>query len=149
MVEQYKIHYRIGQPVPTGMYETTRQGNRKLVMKYAEEYKTDAGTLSPGQWREGLSEAIRADGETGILEIITDHCREHCAWLHKEEDLLDYAMDILAGRIFLCGNECWKDAADKVKEKYPEYFQRMQGAVDRRREKKYSSCDVAGEELNQ
>ena len=118
MVELYAIRLSIGSAMPTGAYEITRRGNRRQVTKYSEVYKTDAGELSPEQWRMELSRAIEAGGESDVLEVIKEHCREHCAWLHKESDILDYAMDILASRVFLCGNECWKDVADKVKDKY-------------------------------
>lgn len=118
MVELYAIHMHIGSAMPTGVYEITRRGNRRQVTKYAEVYKTDAGELSPERWRMELSKAIEADKESDVLEVIKEHCREHCAWLHKEADILDYAMNILASRSFLCGKECWKDVADKVKDKY-------------------------------
>ena len=118
MVEQYKIHHRIGSAMPTGTYELTRKGNRRAVTRYAEIYETDAGMFSPEQWRNELSKAIEADKESDVLGIIADHCREHCAWLHREADILDYAMEILASRIFLCGNENWKNVTDKVKESY-------------------------------
>ena len=118
MVEQYKIHHNIGRAVPTGAYEITRKGNRRAITKYSEVYKTDVGELSPEEWRVKLSEAIVNDKESDVLEVIIDHCREHCAWLHKEADIIDYAVEILASRAFLCGNECWKDVADKVKDKY-------------------------------
>lgn len=118
MVEQYKIHHVICRAVPTGEYEITRKGNRREITKYSEVYKTDAGELSSVQWRSELSKAIKTDKESDVLEVIINHCRENCAWLHKEADILDYAMEILASRAFLCGNECWKDVADKVKDKY-------------------------------
>lgn len=104
--------------MPTGAYEITRRGNRRPVTKFSEVYTTDAGELSPERWRMELSKAIEADKESDVLEVIRAYCREHCAWLRKESDILDYAMDILASRSFLCGKECWKDVADKVKDKY-------------------------------
>lgn len=127
MIEQYKIHHRIGRAMPTGAYEITRQGNRRAVTEYAEIYETDAGMLSPEQWRNELSKAIEADKESDVLEIIADHCRTHCAWLHKEADILDYAMEILASRVFLCGNEHWKDVTDKVKESYFVFWTKGKG----------------------
>ena len=118
MVGLYAIHLRIGSAMPTGTYEITRRGNRRQVTKYSEVYKTDAGEFSPEQWRMELSRAIEADKESDVLEVIKEHCREHCAWLHNEADILDYSMDIFASRVFLCGNENWKDVTDKVKESY-------------------------------
>lgn len=118
MVEQYKIHHRIGCTIPTGTYELTRRGNRRDVTRYAVIYETDAGMFSPEQWRDELSKAIEADKESDVLGIIADHCRAHCAWLHKEDDIFDYAMEVLASRVFLCGNEHWKDVTDKVKGSY-------------------------------
>ena len=118
MVELYRVQYRIGTSMPTGTYEITRRGTRREVTKYAELYKTDLGDLTPEEWRRGLSKAIETDRETDVLELIVAHCRQHCAWLRKEEEIRDYAMEVLAGRSFLCGNECWEDVGGKVRDKY-------------------------------
>lgn len=118
MVELYKIHLRIGRSVSTGKYEITRLGTRKSATKYETVYQTDLGELTPEEWREGLSRAIEEDKEADVLDVIIEHCTKHCAWLHGKEEIKDYAMNILASRAFLCGNEAWKDVADKVKDKY-------------------------------
>ena len=118
MVEFYKINHRIGRSVSTGGFEWMKIGETRKIHKFVEIYKTDIGEMPPEQWREKLSNAIVADKETDVLEIIKEHCREHCAWLHSEDEITEYAMDILASRVFLCGNECWKDVADKVRDKY-------------------------------
>lgn len=118
MVEMYNIHHRIGRAMPTGSYEITRTKTRREITKFSEVYRTDIGDLSPEQWWTELLKAIEIDKEADVLEVIVDHCKRNCAWLHKEDDILNYAMEILAGRTFLCGNECWKDVADKVKDRY-------------------------------
>lgn len=118
MVELYKIHHRIGRSMPTGTYEITRFGTRRAITKFQEIYSTDLGEFTTEKWKEELSKAITADKEDDVLEEIINHCRKNCAWLHNENDIKEYAMDILAGRVFLCGNECWNDVADKVRSKY-------------------------------
>lgn len=118
MIELYRIHSRICRSMPTGIFEVTRIGTRRMVNKFQETYKTDLGEFTPEKWREECSRVIETDKEEDVLEEIIEHCRKNCAWLHKDNEIKDYAMNILAGRIFLCGNECWKDVADKVKDKY-------------------------------
>lgn len=113
MVEDYYIQMRTGRAYQTG---TDCRG--KKVFEYRETYKTSVGEFSPQEWRERIRNAIEQAGETEMLDIIKNHCREHCAWLHKEVEISDYAMDILAGRFFLCGNPAWKDVWDEIRKKY-------------------------------
>lgn len=118
MVEMYRIKQRIGRSVPTGGVEKLRNGNVRRVHKFMEFYETDAGTLTPNEWKDKLQTAIEAEKELDVLAIIESHCKENCAWLHTKDEIQEYAMEILASRIFLCGNECWKDVTEKVKDMY-------------------------------
>lgn len=118
MIELYKIHQRIGRSAPTGAVEKLRNGNTRRVHVFREFYKTDMGDIPREDWYEKVSEVIKEDKETETLELIKQHCRDNCAWLHSEKDITEYSMEILAGRDFLCGNENWKDVGDAVKGKY-------------------------------
>jgi hypothetical protein len=129
MVELYDIKQRIGRSAPTGNYEITRIGTRRAVNKFQEFYQTDLGDLTPEKWKTDLMNAIVNDKELDTLEAIKEHCREHCMWLHSEKEVEEYAMGILAGRVFLCGNENWKDVADKVRNRYI-LFTFMEGERD-------------------
>lgn len=113
MVEDYYIQSRHGCSYQKGLGP-----KGKKLMGFKEYYRTKAGEFEPEQWRTKVLEAINQDGEIELLDIIKEHCREHCAWLHKEIEISDYAMDILAGRVFLCGNPAWKDVWDKIRKKY-------------------------------
>ena len=118
MVELYRIQQRTGRSMPTGKYEITRVGTKRAITEFGIIYKTDLGEFTPERWMEELSRAIAADKEEDVLNEIIVHCRKNCAWLRKENDIKEYAMNILSGRVFLCGNECWNDVADKVRSKY-------------------------------
>jgi hypothetical protein len=122
MVEQYAIRQMIGRSEPIGSYEITSKGNRRQVNLFKEIYKTDMGEMSPERWKEELMNAIISEKETDILEVIKEHCRNNCAWLRTEEEITEYSMRILAGRTFFCGNDNWKDVADKVKDRYIEFI---------------------------
>jgi hypothetical protein len=73
----------------------------KIIKKFKEYYETvNAGEFEPEEWRTKITEAIIQAGETELLDIIREDCGKHCAWLHTEIEISDYAMDILAGRVF-------------------------------------------------
>lgn len=105
MVEDYRIIIIIGSAEPTGQYEVTRKGNRKPVLKYTERYETRAGIFRPEVWKAKVMEEIKADDELELLEKVKEYCRTHCEWLKKENELEEYAIDCLCGRIY----RCWSD----------------------------------------
>lgn len=100
MVEDYRIIIRTGSTEPTGQYIVNRKGNRKPVLKYAERYETRAGTFPPEVWKAKAMEAIKADDELELMEKVKEYCRNHCAWLRRENELEEYAIDCLCGRIY-------------------------------------------------
>lgn len=104
-VEDYAINTRIGRAEPTGTYEITRRGTRRAVLKYVSRYETNAGTFLPEEWKEKALEAIKEAGELDLLENIKDHCREQCAWLKKEKDVEEYAVQCLCNRAY----QYWDD----------------------------------------
>lgn len=101
MVEDYRIQYRINKGVPTGKYEITKIGTKREIIKYQEFYQTPIGALLPEDWRRRIKAEIEEAGETELLARLKERCREYCAWIRKEQDLEDYAMDILASRAYL------------------------------------------------
>ena len=105
MIEDYWIKSRVGRSEGTGTYEYTRLGTRREKSRYVERYVTQAGTFLPEEWKKRAKAAIEAEGELALLERVKDHCREHCAWLHTESDLEEYAIDCTCGRIY----RHWKD----------------------------------------
>lgn len=100
-IEDYKIRIRTGRAAPTGAYEITRIGTRRAVTRYCETYQTTAGEFTPEAWREAIKKAIQDNGEWELCEKIKEYCQKECAWLKKLQDLEDYSMDCLAGRIYL------------------------------------------------
>lgn len=80
-----------------------KRGKKEYGFK--ETYRTKAGDFSPEEWRKTVLQAIEDAGETDLLEHIKEHCRENCAWLHKEKDIEEYSMECLVGRAY----PHWKD----------------------------------------
>ena len=100
MVEDYRIILQCGRAEPTGKYEITRRGTRKAVLQYAVTYKTPIGDFKPEEWRKRALDAIAEAGEMNLLGKIKEYCRNRCAWLRKNTDLEEYAIDCLCGRIY-------------------------------------------------
>lgn len=100
MVEEYRIIIITGGAEPTGQYEVNRRGNRKPVLKYTERYETRAGTFQPEIWKAKALRAIKENGELKLLEKVKEHCRNHCVWLRKENELEKYAINCLCGRTY-------------------------------------------------
>lgn len=105
MIEDYQIRMRTGRAERTGKYEITKRGTRKEIVKYAERYETPAGNFLPEDWKKRTRDAIEAEGEHALLERVKEFCRKHCAWLHTETDLEEYAMECLCSRAY----RHWKD----------------------------------------
>ncbi len=84
----------------------------KYKIIFQEFYETDLGELLPEEWRKQVMAAVGENGKTDLLEQIKDHCRKHCAWLHKEEEIEEYALECLVDEAYLY----WKDFGGKVDE---------------------------------
>lgn len=104
-MEDMKIHYRVGRSIPTRQYEITRIGTRRPIYEFSESYQTNIGALSPNRWYEILQNCIRESRSEELLSRIIDHCKLKCVWLKTDKDREEYAMDILAGRIY----RKWRD----------------------------------------
>lgn len=94
-LEDYSFQ-RWGNPYVKG---TGPRGGK--IYGFREIYKTKVGDFSPKEWRKTVREVIKVAGEEELLEEIKRHCREHCAWLHKEADIEEYSMECLVDRAYL------------------------------------------------
>lgn len=113
-MEDYYIQTRIGRSRLTGNYEITRKGTRRAVTKFVETYKTNAGELLPEEWKRIVKNCVEVSDSQELLNKIIERCRTHCAWLKNENEREEYALDILAGRIY----RHWKEfSADGLSEK--------------------------------
>lgn len=102
-VEDFSIKQKLGSSYQKGI--EIYRGKPKKMYGYREVYKTNAGEFEVGEWRNAVREIIELSGESELLEQIKAHCREQCAWLHKESDIEEYAMECLASRAY----RYWKD----------------------------------------
>lgn len=105
MVEDYRIQIREGRAERTGKYEITARGTRREITRFVERYRIPAGVFLPEKWKKQALSAIEAEGEMELLENLKEYCRIHCAWLRKEEEIEEYAIDVLCGRCY----RYWKD----------------------------------------
>lgn len=104
-LEGYAIRLRISRCQSGG------KGPDGRVIRYMiHEYKTDNGTFSPETWKEEVMAAITEAGETELFENLKNYCRKHCAWLHKESEVHEYAMEILVSRSYLH----WEDFKEYI-----------------------------------
>ena len=81
---------------PTGRWIETRNGKRKMETRGVEYVTTKAGRFERGKWHSYLEEAVFCEDLTGLLNIIIKHVRDHCAWLHTEKEIRNYALECLS-----------------------------------------------------
>lgn len=110
MLEDYAINMRISRAEWAGRYELTSSGKRKEVTVYRELYRTNAGELYPEEWKRRVRKQIEKEDQTDLLKKIKQHCREHCAWLRKESEIEEYAMQCLCSRAY----EYWTDFKNEL-----------------------------------
>lgn len=99
-MEDYYIKMRIGRVRPTGKYEITRIGTRRAVTKFVETYETNAGEFLPKEWKRIVKNCAEISDSQALLDKIIEHCRTYCVWLKNENEREEYALNILAGRIY-------------------------------------------------
>ena len=61
-----------------------------------EYVTTEAGRFTVGEWHRLLDEAVFCEEKTWLLDLIVNHVRSHCAWLHKNQDIRNYALECLS-----------------------------------------------------
>lgn len=103
-LEGYAIRMRMFRSEYTGRDHTGRKTYRGI-----HEYRTDNGTFSPEVWKLKTMEAITAAGETALLDELKAYCRENCAWLHRETEIQEHAMQCLVSRAYLHWNDFMKE----------------------------------------
>lgn len=104
-IEDYSIMYNVHKAEPTGVYEITKRGTRKAILKYYKTYQTKAGEFKPEEWRKKLRQIIEEDNKLDLLEKIKAYCRQNYVWIKTEQDLDDYSIDCLVTQSY----KHWKD----------------------------------------
>lgn len=110
MTEDYQVHYHTFRAVPTGEWETLRNGKRRMKTVGVEVCNTDLGELQEDEWYRLALEEAKKCGELELLESIEQYVRTHCFWLHSEKEVKYYALDCLCGRSYWA----WKEFRDEI-----------------------------------
>ena len=91
--------------VPTGRMIQAGNGRMKAETKGVNYVPTRVGRLDEDEWYNLMEDAIRREGKEELLLQIEEHCRQHCAWLHKEKEIRAYAMSCLSSEAY----KKWED----------------------------------------
>lgn len=113
-VEDYYIKLRVGSICE----KDSMDSKGKKLRCYQELYETKEGKLTPEEWRMRIQTEIEQSGETQLLEKLKEYCRRHYAWLHDEEEICNYAMNILAGRFY----RRWKNFKEMQEENFEDLW---------------------------
>ena len=85
------------RPVGTGEFYRTTRGTLKEKLIAREFVRTAAaGVLELDEWCRLMEQAVEREDRTDLLDRIVEHCRSHCAWLRKEKELREYALECLS-----------------------------------------------------
>ena len=103
-----RIRIRMGRAYKTGSHPY--HGRQVPDYAYKELYHTDAGDLEQEEWLALAREAVKREGKEELLKQLKSYCSRRCAWLHKEEEIEEYALDCLASGAYLH----WKDFGEKA-----------------------------------
>lgn len=88
-------------------------GRRVSDYKMVELYKTKVGTYTPEEWRTLAMQTIKENNQRELYLAVYDHCKTNCAWLHKDDQISEYALDCISSHAY----EAWKDFAIPSKNK--------------------------------
>ena len=91
--------------VPTGTYVIARNGKKKMETVGKEYVPTRVGKIERREWCRLMEEAIREEDKNTLLFQIETHARLHCAWLHSEGAVHEYAMSCLSSGAY----KQWED----------------------------------------
>ena len=111
-LKQYAVHHRLGRGAPTGAPYTDRNGRLKYKTEFKEYYETDAGTFEPDEWKRLVSQAVAEEGKMELLGQIMEYCKKHLAWLHKETEVEDHALECLCSGAYMCWKNFGADSGD-------------------------------------
>lgn len=113
MVKDFEVISHVFSGIPTGTYKKNRLGNDVAIYKYDIMFETALGKMTQDEWRERILSEVKKEHMEEHLRIIMDHCRTY-VWLHGEQKILDYSLEILANEVYKCGNELWQDVIEKI-----------------------------------
>ena len=95
------INAREFRAVPTGNWITTRNGKRKMETEGKEYISTKHGKIEVSEWFRYMENAIENEGKQELLKKIEAYVKQHCAWLHKDKEIHEYALECLSDAAYL------------------------------------------------
>lgn len=82
--------------IPTGKWIESGNGRKKMETRGVEYVTTKAGRFEMSTWHKFLEEAVFCEEKTWLLNVLIGHVRAHCAWLHTNNDIRNYALECLS-----------------------------------------------------
>lgn len=98
--------------VPTGNWIIAGNGKRKMETVGTEYVPTRNGKIELSEWCRLMEEAISEEGKNTLLFMIETYVRLHCAWLHNDQEVHQYAMQCLSSEAY----KHWKDFKEDMNE---------------------------------
>lgn len=94
---------RFGHSIPSGSHNW--HGRMIQDHEFVEIYKTKIGDFSPAEWNDLALQVVKDTGKYDLYLAVMEHCRKNCAWLHKEAEINELALDCMTNHAY----EAWKD----------------------------------------
>lgn len=82
-----------------------KDSNGRKLYKGTNYKKTLFGEIEYSVWYEIAKRIIVLSGNEDLLERVKAHCREHCAWIHKEQEIEEYAIECVMDEAYMA----WED----------------------------------------
>ncbi len=77
--------------------------------------KTMFGEIENSEWYKLAEQIIVASGNEQLLERVKDYCKNHCAWLHREQDVEKYAIECIMSEAYMAWEDFEADPIETAK----------------------------------
>lgn len=82
-----------------------KDSSGRRIFKGISYKKTIFGEIENSVWYKLAKQIIIISGNEQFLERVKDYCREHCAWMHKEQEIEEYAIECVMNEAYMA----WED----------------------------------------
>lgn len=114
---RYGVLWALSETVGTSK---NPNGSTHREVRVREWVRLPFGMITLEEWRGRVRKAIEENDDDGLFEAIKTHCREHCAWLRKEADVENHALECLVNGAYEAWEERGEFSYSKEEEKTPE-----------------------------